>query len=340
MALALYGNTIAQIVFNCFFAIGIIVSNLVLIGIILSNKELRQNSKYVIVLFLALADLFVGIFPLPMWTHTLVTQEIDLSCSTLKALYACSSITTANSCFAVIALNLEFILQSTVSSYQGMCKKMVTCILVAFFLLGPIILLVPIMVNGQYPGAPACGLLLYVQYARALVALSYWVPSFIAIILTVVSIAVHQKRRRQLNHYGQQAVSTSSTSPTAPVDMILASFLTVALFFPSEVISLTSVTCFSDCSWYYILSTVFGYFASAKSMIIPFLWFLKKDFRSIAKGQVPSNANQQPFVSQPPPYYAHQQYLEGPAALTTANQNNYFSPVVTEKDDPAEAVKQ
>ncbi|XP_071103921.1 melatonin receptor type 1B-like [Haliotis cracherodii] len=339
MALDLYGNTIAQIVFNCFFAIGIIVSNLVLIGIILSNKELRQNSKYVIVLFLALADLFVGIFPLPMWTHTLVTQEIDMSCSTLKALYACGSITVANSCFAVIALNLEFILQSTVSSYQGMCKKMVTCILVAFFLFGPIILLMPIMVNGQSPGAP-CGFLLLVQYGRALVALSYWVPSFIAIITTVVSIAVHQKRRRQLNHYGQQTVSTSSTSPTAPVDMILASFLTVALFFPSEVLSLTSVTCFSDCSWYYILSTVLGYFAYAKSMIIPFLWFLNKDFRSKAKGQVPSNTIQQPFVSQPPPYYTHQQYMEGPAALTNANQNNYFSPVVTEKDDPAEAVKQ
>ncbi|XP_071103933.1 melatonin receptor type 1B-like [Haliotis cracherodii] len=331
MALVLYGNTIAQIVFNCFFAIGIIIGNLALIAVILLRKEFRQNSKYVIVLFLAMADLFVGIFPLPMWTHTLVAQEIDMSCSTLKALYACGSITVANSCFAVIALNMDFILQSTVSSYQGMCKKMVTCILVAFFLLGPIIVLVPIMVNGQSPGARACGLYSLVQYARALVALSYWVPSFIAIITTVVSIAVHQKRRRQLNQ--------SSSSSTAPVDLIVASFLTVALFFPGEVLSLAMSTCFSDCGWYYILSIVLGYFAYAKSMIIPLLWFLDKDFRSIAKGQVPSNANQQPFVSQPPPYYTHQQYLEGPAALTNANQNNYFSHMVTEKLELQEPMK-
>ncbi|XP_048254712.1 melatonin receptor type 1B-like [Haliotis rufescens] len=327
MALQLHGNVVA----NCFFAIGIIIGNLALIAIILLRKELRQNSKYVIVLFLALADLFVGIFPLPMWTHTLVAQEIDMSCSTLKALYACGSITVANSCFAVIALNIDFILQSTISSYQGMCKKMVTCILVAFFLLGPIIVLVPIMVNGQYPGAPTCGLYSLVQYARALVALSYWVPSFIAIITTVVSIAVHQKRRRQLNQ--------SSSSPTAPVDLIVASFLTVALFFPGEVLSLTSVTCFSDCGWYDILSIVLGYFAYAKSMIIPFLWFLNQDFRSIAKGQIPSNANQQPVVSQPPPYYTHQQYLQNPGAQPAAHQNNYCRSVITEKLELQEPMK-
>ncbi|XP_067664750.1 octopamine receptor beta-2R-like [Haliotis asinina] len=334
---AVYGNTIAQIVFNSFFAIGIIVGNLVIIGSILSYKDLRQNSKYVIVLFLALADLFVGIFPLAMWTHMLVTLEIDVSCLTMMALYGSSYITVANSCFAIIALNLDFIFQRTVSSYQGMCKKLVTCMLVAFFILGPIIVLVPIMIVGQDPSAPTCGLYVKPKFGRALFAMSYWVPSAIAIITTVVSIALHQKGRRQaLSQYGQGAVSPPSTNPTAPVDIILVSFLTVALFFPSEVMALIGLPCL-DCTWYFILSAVMGYLSYGKSAIVPFLWFLNKDFRSIVKGHPPFNTNNHQTVNQPPPYYSHQQYVENPGAVSAAYPNNSFSAVVTEKD---EATKQ
>ncbi|XP_046547660.1 protein trapped in endoderm-1-like [Haliotis rubra] len=327
-------NITAQIVFNCLFAIGIIVGNLVMIGIILSNKELRQNSKYVIVLFLALADLFVGTFPLPMWTHLLVTQELDVSCLTMTALYGSSLITVANSCFAVIALNVDFILQCTVSSYQGMCKKLVTCMLVAFFILGPIIVLVPIMIVGQSPSAYTCALYMIPKFGRALVAMSYWVPSAIAIITTVVSIALHQKRRRlAFGQYGQRAVSQPSTNPAAPVDIILVSFLTVALFFPSKVMALISYACF-NCSWYLILSTVMSYLSYAKSVIVPFLWFLNKDFRSIVKGRVRSNTNNQQTFNQPPHYYTHQQYVENPGALSAAYPNNSFSPVVTGNGEP------
>ncbi|XP_067664751.1 histamine H3 receptor-like [Haliotis asinina] len=335
MSVGFYGNVTAQIVFSSLFAIGIIVGNLVIIGSILSKKVLRQNSKYVIALVLALADLFVGIFPLPMWIHLMVTQEIDVSCVTMKALYGSSYITVANSCFAIIALNLDFIFQRTVSSYQGMCKKLVTCMLVAFFILGPIIVLVPIMIVGQSSSVPTCGWYVALKFGRALLAMSYWVPSLIAIITTVVSIALRQKGIPQaFGQYGQGAVSPPSTNPTAPVDIILVSFLTVALFFPSQVLALINGACFYDCSWSFFLSTVMGYLSYAKSAIVPFLWLLNKDFRSLVKGHPPSNTNNRQTVNQPPPYFSHQQYVENPGAISAAYPNNSFSSVITGKIGP------
>jgi len=266
------------------FILLILVLNLALIVFIFISKVMRQNSKHVLIISLCLADLILGVFVIPVILSMSSESE---DCSLFHAVRVFAELLIPSvATLAVLALNVDYILRMCLSSYSEGPPRVILIMLL--FLL---------------PWAVSCGVLnpLYVSGLKATGDRFWWenckvsieggtyrkllilsfVPQASALLLSNIIVSILYLVRRETH-----TLDAMGERIRAPVDICLASFVTILFYTPSFLHQLLGTDGYQgctdqdECNVVNTLQLTAMFFMFAKSWFMPLCWMVGKETRS------------------------------------------------------------
>lgn len=269
------------------FSILIVLVNLGLVALVLVSKALRNSSKHVLVISLCLADLIMGVFVIPVvlsMSSGGEGEEREMDCSLFYAvrLFAellIPSVTT----LAVLALNVDYILRLCHSAYSEGSSRV--CLLLLLFLLPWLVscvLLNPLYVDAlEATGAKfwweRCTITIQGPISRTLFIISFF-PQAATLLLVNIIVSILYLVRRE-----SHSLDAMGERIRAPVDICLASFVTILFYTPSFLHQLLSTegyrTCqdSQECQVVSSLQLAALFIMLAKSWALPLCWLASKD---------------------------------------------------------------
>ncbi|XP_050401024.1 uncharacterized protein LOC126817895 isoform X2 [Patella vulgata] len=259
-----------------------IICNLFIVCVILSSRTLRNSSKHLLILNLSFVDL-IKIVALALYVYMNFAESPVYACDLEYISRLITDLTTGLSGFFILLLNIDYIATTNDStSYPG--RRLVGPVILTFFnyvITG--IVLVPLLVLHIKPenfiGTPTSSncWIFDKEYTFLIYEVVSVLPqTFLILMSGGMTIGVCLARSSLLN------ISKDSNLVRRPIDLNIAGFLTLTLYFVPYVYSL--IRKFVDdcqiCSPYSPAFLVIPMLPFMKCVLLPFVWLMCPDVRA------------------------------------------------------------
>ena len=267
------------------FNITILLVNILVIVAVFRNPWLRRSFKHIFVVNLAICDLIVGLFICPVYTHVTLHGEEGLPCSTINALrFFTVSLVPSIATLALFVINMDYIFKLTwyyYASAKHNARIFFTLLLMPWIL--TFIIMIPLYFDAttskRLDGSPLCvrELKSYSTSSVAFITLSFFPQAILVFVSFMVAGILYLFSRRYTG------LDVAGERVRAPVDLVLASFVTILFLVPFFIllspVGKTGCDSRDEChalSWVAIIG-FWLYFA--KSFTVPLCWLFCRDLR-------------------------------------------------------------
>ena len=276
-----YVGFILFIVFGGFIAI----NNLIVIFIIVCSRKLRNSTKHILIANLAFGDLLMGVFVCPMFAEISFRSTWSHPCNVLNTLnLAHMALIPSVTSLALFVINMDYILGISCFFYSSDTSRTVMAALLALL---PWVLsltgLVPLYILATVPSLSyirnPCIKTLEGEPLETVFILVSFLPQVVLIMITLIAaVAMYFVKRRSTG------LDMSGERIRAPVDIVLASFVTILFYTPFFLLQATAnrITCHSksECSALYWIRVIGVWLLFAKSFMVPFCWLFCRHVRA------------------------------------------------------------
>ncbi|XP_069120550.1 histamine H2 receptor-like [Argopecten irradians] len=275
-----------------------VVFNIVLLLVIFTSKNLRSKPLFWNIISLAISDLVVGLFVLPVrleytdaltWNHGLVICKIwsvmDISHFSLSAMILVSI------CSERILAKME-----TVTSIGTPAVKMLSILVTVFPWAFLLFVCLPVLIVGEenirYERMPhygsMCNYVLESSFFIPSVTVMYILPSSILILVVVAMMGVYLIKGtawERLNSNTTEAERRSLRLST--LASLIVGMVTIIFWFPYIVLLFIYVTCREfSCLPHQVTSAVIFMVSISTSAVTPLLWLLIVEVRETLAAQM------------------------------------------------------
>ncbi|KAK6179120.1 hypothetical protein SNE40_011549 [Patella caerulea] len=259
-----------------------IICNLFIVCVILSSRTLRNSSKHLLILNLSFVDL-IKIVALALYVYMNFAESLVYACDLEYISRLITDLTTGLCGFFILLLNIDYIATTNDStSYPG--RRLVGPVILTFFnyvITG--LVLVPLLVLHIKPenfiGTPTssnCWIFDKEYTFLIYEAVSVLPQTFLILMSGGMTMGVCLARSSLLN------IAKDSNLVRRPIDLNIAGFLTLTLYFVPYVYSL--IRKFVDdcqiCSPYSPAFLVIPMLPFLKCVLLPFVWLMCPDVRA------------------------------------------------------------
>ncbi|XP_071094499.1 adenosine receptor A3-like [Haliotis cracherodii] len=271
------------------FTILIIVFNVLLILLITISPVLRQSTKHLLILNVAVGDLLMGLLVCPLLLDVTFRHDWIFSCHTFNTLTLFrTSLVPSVTCLGLFLINVFYIHRITSHHLYAPNKAEVIMPMVLGFVIWllSIITLVPLYFGATFPrnssSVLTCTRVVSDETSAHLYVIFSYFPQLLCILAsTIMMVYVHLPGylSRNLLFYGEHI--------QVPLDAISAIFITIALYTPYFVLEFATISypcpTHQKCVQLHMVSQLTMWLVLAKSFLVPVCWLCCREVRRALK---------------------------------------------------------
>ncbi|XP_041374010.1 uncharacterized protein LOC121387065 [Gigantopelta aegis] len=248
-----------------------VIVNLATIILTLLSPRLRKTPKHLIIINISVVALLHAAFPEALLIELYARYQWIHGCDVFFALEVVAYVLGAIYVLLMASLCVEWIISVAGITCSPSVKYIITAVMVGCCWVVNCVVLIPVATEGRL--LEYCAFILDEDSQIAMNVMSYFPQAFSTgmLVVALVVISCLKRRYRRSDH--------CNTVRSFPVDVVIASFITVVLKFP--LIAHLLVKCQDDCNRdaYYRAHAATLALNLVPHALVPFIWLLCRETR-------------------------------------------------------------
>ncbi|XP_050401123.2 5-hydroxytryptamine receptor 2C [Patella vulgata] len=270
-----------SITFNVLLAIGIIVSNILILGTVFTTPTLRRELRYLMVSSLAFGDLLLGLAGVPLYIDFTIQEKITVACEVhvvLQVLVIHGHVMITN--LGLLIINIDYVIKQYDYTMPHFNPAIKLPVYIALSLVPWIVMFVvipPLITTGLHENVvyiwsdTMCPVLLYTWARLTLNILCFFAPLLGMIITTCIIIYGFVAQSRG-NIAFRPTLLNDEKPMFHPKFIIAVNVLCLLLLLPEHIVH--SNIGFADFKTFIVAYMVSFLFAMSKGLALPIVWLL------------------------------------------------------------------